>query len=153
MNKTVADCAATYSKNMEGYPLLLRNYVVVMGIFATFPSISTGDAPTCVRVVCIFSSLGPLEHIFSTFLKLSFFFLLFPYSFQSRIDWQLFLRQLHDKWIFLPEYHKYWTESYSRRKRLWLRLFRKFLMFFLQCGCLPWCQRQTSLRTPAIGQV
>ncbi|CAH3116498.1 unnamed protein product [Porites lobata] len=26
---------------MEGYPLLLRNYVVVMGIFATFPSIST----------------------------------------------------------------------------------------------------------------
>ena len=74
-------------------------------------------------------------------------------SFQPRIHWQPFLCQLHDKWIFLPEYHKYWTESYSRRKRLWLRLSRNSFMFFLQCGCLPWCQRQTSVRTPAIGQV
>ena len=82
-NKTMADCAATYSKNMEGYPLLLRNYVVVMGIFATFPSVSTGDTPTCVRVVCIFSSLGPLEHIFSTFPKLSFFFYFFLTAFSQ----------------------------------------------------------------------
>ena len=62
-------------------------------------------------------------------------------SFQPRIHWQLFLCQLHDKWIFLPEYHKHWTETYSRRKRLWLRLFRNSFVFFVQRGCFPWCQR------------
>ena len=85
--------------------------------------------------------------------KISYFPSLLLKSFQSRIDWQLFLRQLHDKWIFLPEYLQYWAESYSRRKQLWLRLSRKSFMFFLQRGCLPWCQRQTSLRTPALEQV
>ena len=48
-----------------------------MGIFATFPNISTGDTVTCVHIVYIFNSLRPLEHIFRTFLKLSFFFLYF----------------------------------------------------------------------------
>ena len=33
-------------------------------------------------------------------------------SFQPRINWQPFLCQLHDKWIFLPEYLQYWAESY-----------------------------------------
>ena len=148
----MADCAATYSNKMEGYPLLLRNYVVVMGIFATFPSISTGDTLTCLLVVYILVVWVPWIR-FQYIPKAFILFLLFPYSFQSRIDWQLFLRQLHDKWIFLPEYHKHWAESYSRRKRLWLRLSRNSFMFFLQRGCLSWCQRQTSLWTPALGQV
>ena len=48
-----------------------------MGIFAIFPNISTGDTLTWVHVVYIFNSLDPLEYIFRTFLKLSFFFLAF----------------------------------------------------------------------------
>ena len=59
---------------MEGYAVLFRYYVFVMGIFATFPNSSTGDTLTCVHVVYIFNSLGPLENIFRAFLKLSFFF-------------------------------------------------------------------------------
>ena len=51
-----------------------------MGIFATFPNVSTGDTLTCVHVVYIFNSLGPLEYIFRTFLKLSFFFFLLDFS-------------------------------------------------------------------------
>ena len=53
-----------------------------MGIFATFPNSSTGDTLTCVHVVYIFNSLGPLENIFRAFLKLSFFlFIFFLYFF------------------------------------------------------------------------
>ena len=83
-----------------------------------------------------------------------FLFFFFIKSFQPRINWQRFLCQLRDQWIFLPEYPKYWTGTkYSRRKRLWPRLSRNSLMFFVQRGCLPWCQRQISVWTPPIGQV
>ena len=67
---------------MQGYPVLFRYYVFVMGIFATFPNVSTGDTLTCVHVVYIFNSLGPLEYIFRTFLKLSFFFFFWTFLLQ-----------------------------------------------------------------------
>ena len=68
-------------RNMEGYQVLLRYYVFVIGIFTTFPSVSRGNTLTSVQAVYIFSSLAPLENInfFGTFLKLPFF----PLSFEQ----------------------------------------------------------------------
>ena len=50
-------------RNMEGYQVLLRYYVFVIGIFTTLPSVSRGNTLTCVQAVHIFSSLDPLENI------------------------------------------------------------------------------------------
>ena len=138
---------------MVGFPVLPRCYVFALGIFAAFPSHSRGKTLPCIAHYVFNSQV----HYFGTYFELipqAYIFVssFLLESFQPRIDWWPVLCQLHDRSIFLPEYHKYWTESYSRRKRLWLRLSRNSFVFFVQRGCLPWCQQQTSVRTPAIGQ-
>ena len=128
-------------------PVIYRNYFFLLCIFVTCATDSQGTWTLSYIFFTVINFDMKTEKV-----RICFSFFLIK-SFQPRINWQLFLCQLHDQWIFLPEYHKYWTESYSRRKRLWVRLSRNSLMFFLQRGRLPWCQRQTSVRTPPIGQV
>ena len=48
---------------MEGYQVLLRYYIFVIGIFTTLPSVSRGNTLTWVQAVYIFSSLAALENI------------------------------------------------------------------------------------------
>ena len=137
---------SAYHEKMEK-PVIQRNYFFLLYIFVTFATNIEGTwTLSFVSFIVVFQYIMTwkknLIFSLSSFEKLS-----------VKDPLQLFLRQLHDKWIFLPKYLQYWAESYSRRKRLWLRLSRNSLMFFLQCGRLPWCQRQTSLRTPALGQV
>ena len=50
-------------RNMQGYQVLLRYHVFVIGIFTTLPSVSRGNTLTWVQAVYIFSSLAPLENI------------------------------------------------------------------------------------------
>ena len=146
MRQTLNLHFSAYHEKMEKH-VIHRNYFFPLWIFVTFATNSEGT-----WTLSFISFIVVFQYIMTWKKNLIFPSLLLK-SFQPRIDWQLFLRQLHDKWIFLPEYLQYWAESYSRRKRLWLRLSRNSFMFFLQCGRLPWCQRQTSLRTPALGQV
>ena len=45
-------------RNMEGYQVLLRYYVFVIGIFTTLPSVSRGNTLNWVQAVYIFSRSG-----------------------------------------------------------------------------------------------
>ena len=72
-------------RNMEGYQVILRYYVFVIGIFTTLPSVSRGNTLTCVQAVYIFSSLAPLENFFFRYiLKATIFSFCLLNSFHPR---------------------------------------------------------------------
>ena len=72
-------------RNMEGYQVVLRYYVFVIGIFTTLPSVSRGNTLTCVQAVYIFSSLAPLENFFFRYiLKATIFSFCLLNSFHPR---------------------------------------------------------------------
>ena len=92
---------------MENPVILRRNHFFFLWIFSTLQTDSQGTwNPFSISLMVIFIVTWKKERenlIFPSLLLKSF---------QSRIDGQLFLCQLHDKWIFLPEYLQYWAESY-----------------------------------------
>ena len=66
---------------MGGFPVLPRCYVFAMGIFAAFPSHSRGKTLPCIAHY-VFNSQVHLEHISSSFLKLT--------SLCPRFSWKAF---------------------------------------------------------------